>query len=192
MTDPLALDSDLTVAEQVDVNTGTHVVLTLLHFGHAGGLALLPASGPVLVQRREWHPAAIKRNGSLPIDYDEPEREVILVDENHDVFGDGSITLMLIPGHTAGHQSVRIGDELVLGTDVTYFDSGLDDQRFPVYGDDHEQQVRSAARLRALCDAASASCPATTPMSSTPVYSRLNRRASIDVRTLPLGDSRPS
>jgi glyoxylase-like metal-dependent hydrolase (beta-lactamase superfamily II) len=157
VTDLFALDLDLNVAERVNVTTITHVVLTHLHFDHAGGLALLPASIPVLVQRREWEAGhdsmAIKRNGYFPIDFDEPAREVVLVDGDRDVFGDGAITLMLTPGHTPGHQSVRIGDDLVLGGDATYFASGLDDHRFPVYGDDYEQQARSADRLRALRDA---------------------------------------
>lgn len=60
---------------------------------------------------------------------------------------------MLTPGHTPGHQSVRIGGDLVLGADVAYFASGLDDHRFPVYGDDYAEQARSATRLQALRDA---------------------------------------
>jgi len=63
-----------------------------------------------------------------------------------------TIELLLTPGHTPGHQSVRIGD-LVLGADVAHFASGLDDHRFPVFGDDHDAQGRSADRLRGLRDA---------------------------------------
>ena len=119
------------------------------------------------MQRREWEaghdPAAVTRNGYFPIDYDDPARDVILIDGDYDVFGDGSITLMLTPAHTPGHQSVRIGRDLVLGGDVTYFASGLDDHRFPVYGDDYEQQARSAARLRALRDAGARVIPGHDP-----------------------------
>jgi N-acyl homoserine lactone hydrolase len=167
VTDRFELELELSVAEQVNVAGVTHVVLTHLHFDHAGGLALLPASIPLLVQRREWEaghdPAAVIRNGYFPIDYDEPARDVILIDGEHDVLGDGSITLMLTPGHTPGHQSVRIGRDLVLGGDVTYFASGLDDHRFPVYGDNYEEQARSAARLRALRDAGARVIPGHDP-----------------------------
>lgn len=48
------------------------------------------------------------------------ERELILVDGDHDLLGDGSIELLDTPGHTPGHQSVRIGD-VVIGADVTHF-----------------------------------------------------------------------
>lgn len=157
MTDRFMLELDRDLAKQIDLGTITHAVLTHLHFDHAGGLELIPESVPVVVQRREWEAAheaaAVARNGYCPIDYDDPAREVVFADGDHDLFGDDSIVLMLTPGHTPGHQSVRIGDGLVLGGDVAYFASGLDDHRFPAYGDDHAQQARSATRLRALRDA---------------------------------------
>lgn len=59
----------------------------------------------------------------VPAYLDETEREQILIDTG------------LHPGAADGHQSVRIGD-LVLGVDVAYFASGLDDHRFPAFADD--------------------------------------------------------
>jgi N-acyl homoserine lactone hydrolase len=153
-----ALEQERSVAEQLDVGALTKVVLTHLHWDHVGGLGLIPASVPVVVQRTEWlaghDEAAVARNVFLPVDYADADgsREVILVDGDCDLVGDGSIELLLTPGHTPGHQSVRIGD-LVLGADVAHYASGLDDHRFPVFADDHEQQGRSADRLRALRDA---------------------------------------
>lgn len=161
----LALDADIT--ERVDVSTITRVVLTHLHFDHAGGLALLPPAVPAFVQRREWEAAhnsrAIQRNGYLSRDYDAGDREVVLVDGDHDLLGDGSVELLLTPGHTPGHQSVLIGGELVLGGDVAYFAGGFDDHRFPAYGDDLIEQGRSADRLRALRDAGASLLPGHDP-----------------------------
>ncbi len=148
-------EQERSVAEQLDVHTLTKVVLTHLHWDHAGGLPLIPASVPVVIQRSEWAAGhddeAVQRNFFLTRDYADGAREVILVDGDHDLLGDGSIELMLTPGHTPGHQSVRIG-EIVLGIDVALFASGFDDHRFPVFADDHEQQGRSAERLRAMRD----------------------------------------
>jgi glyoxylase-like metal-dependent hydrolase (beta-lactamase superfamily II) len=145
------------VAEQVDTSTIGRVVLTHLHFDHAGGLALLPATVPVVVQRREWEaghdPAAIERNFYRPDDYRAIADRVVLVDGDHDLLGDGSIELLLTPGHTPGHQSVRVGEKLVIGGDVAHFASGFDDHRFPVFGDDFAAQAASAERLRELRDA---------------------------------------
>jgi N-acyl homoserine lactone hydrolase len=131
-------------------------VLTHLHWDHVGGLHLIPASVPVVIQRREWqaghNDAAVQRNNFLPLDYSDDRRQMILIDGDHDLLGDGNIELLLTPGHTPGHQSIRIAD-LVLGVDVAHFESTLDDHRFPVFADDHGQQGRSAGRLREMRDA---------------------------------------
>lgn len=151
-----AFEQELTLAEQVELDTVTMVVLTHLHWDHAGGLPLVPASIPLVIQRREWAAghdrAMVKRNFFFPRDYTGEERPLVLVEGDHDLLGDGSIELMHTPGHTPGHQSVRIGD-LVLGADVAHFAGGLDDHRFPLFGDDHDEQGRSADRLRGLRDA---------------------------------------
>ena len=48
---PFALEQEASIADQLDLDALTMVVLTHLHFDHAGGLALLPPSVPVVVQR---------------------------------------------------------------------------------------------------------------------------------------------
>ena len=117
---------------------------------------LLPASLPVYVQRREWEggrdPDAIARNFLHPRDYEGVADQVVLVDGDHDLLGDGSVELLFTPGHTPGHQSVRVGERLVIGGDVTHFASGLDDLRLPIFGDDLAAQAASAERLRAIRD----------------------------------------
>jgi N-acyl homoserine lactone hydrolase len=161
------LELDESVSEQVDLGTITKVVLTHLHFDHAGGLALLPSSVPIVVQRREWEAghdaAAIDKNFYLPVDYEAAGHQITLIDGDHDLLGDGSIQLLLTPGHTRGHQSVRVGERLVLGGDVTHYASGLDDHRFPVFGDDFVAQASSANRLRALRDAGAVVLPGHDP-----------------------------
>ncbi len=150
------LEQDESVADQVDLSTLTMVVLTHLHFDHAGGLELIPPSVPVVLQRAEWEAgrdrAAIERNFLQPRDYSERLSSPVLVDGDHDLLGDGSVELLSTPGHTAGHQSVRAGD-LVIGADVAHYGTTLDDLRLPVFGDDRDAQLRSAERLRGLREA---------------------------------------
>jgi N-acyl homoserine lactone hydrolase len=166
------LELETSVAEQVDLTTITKVVMTHLHFDHAGGLALLPPAVPIVVQRREWEAghdaAAITKNFYLPLDYGTVADQVVLVDGDHDLLGDGSVQLLLTPGHTPGHQSVRVGEDLVLGGDVTHYASGLDDHRFPMFADDFAAQAASAERLRALRDAGAVVRPGHDPAVLTP------------------------
>jgi N-acyl homoserine lactone hydrolase len=151
------LEQEQSVAELLDMDTLTRIVLTHLHFDHAGALALLPPSVPLVIQRREWEAAhdraAVNRNFFYPRDYAAAEdRELVLVDGDHDLLGDGSVELLLTPGHTPGHQSVRVGEKLVIGADVGHFAVTLDDHRFPSFADDFAAQAGSAERLRALRD----------------------------------------
>lgn len=151
---PFGLGQERALGELVDLATVTKVVLTHLHFDHAGALALVPRTVPVYLQRREWEAgqdrAAVERNFLQPLDYAGRER-VVAVDGEHDLLGDGSVVLVPTPGHTPGHQSVRVGD-LVIGGDVAPFAATLDDERFPLFGDDLEAQAASAGQLRALRD----------------------------------------
>lgn len=160
------LEQERSVAERIDLGSLTKVILTHLHFDHAGGLSLLPASVPVVVQRTEWEAgqdrAGVERNFFLPADYAEAPPNLVLVDGDHDLLGDGSVMLLSTPGHTVGHQSVRVGD-LVLGADVALFAAGLDDHRFPAFGFSREQQVESAERLRGLREAGSRIQPGHDP-----------------------------
>jgi glyoxylase-like metal-dependent hydrolase (beta-lactamase superfamily II) len=161
------LELEASISEQIDLTTITKVVMTHLHFDHAGALALLPRSVPVFVQRREWagghDAAAIARCFYLPADYATIGEHVVLVDGDFDLLGDGSVELLLTPGHTPGHQSVRVGERLVLGGDVTHYASGLDDHRFPIFADDHSAQAASAERLRTMRDAGAAVRPGHDP-----------------------------
>jgi N-acyl homoserine lactone hydrolase len=161
------LELEQPVTDQVDASSITRIVLTHLHFDHAGSLALFPASIPIVVQRREWEgghdAAAVQRNFFYPRDYEVDERRLVLVDGDHDLLGDGSIELLLTPGHTPGHQSVRVGEELILGADVAHFASTLEDHRFPAFADDFAAQAASADRLRRLRDAGARVLPGHDP-----------------------------
>lgn len=93
-----SLELEASVSEQVDFGEVTKVVMTHLHFDHAGGLEQVPSSIPIFVQRREWaaaHDAAgVAKNFFLPVDYETVAEQVVLVDGDHDLLGDGSVQLL--------------------------------------------------------------------------------------------------
>ncbi len=135
------------------------LVNTHLHFDHAGGNALIPPHVELVVQRREWqagaNPAQIESNHYNPDDY-ALERPVQEVDGEHDLYGDGSAVLIPTPGHTPGHQSLRLrvdSGELLICADACYFADWMDSEETPPYGFDKQQELESLRRLRALRDA---------------------------------------
>jgi glyoxylase-like metal-dependent hydrolase (beta-lactamase superfamily II) len=144
-------------ALDVDPEAVRWLVTSHLHFDHVGGNAQLPNARWVL-QRREWDAAQDDeiraRNFYEPRDYDlGHERQ--LVDGEHDLFGDGSVSCLPTFGHTAGHQSLRVrlarGD-VVLTADACYLRRTLEALHLPPSMHDREAMLASIHRLRALRD----------------------------------------
>ena len=143
----------------VEPSSLRYLVNTHLHFDHAGGNELIPDEVELVVQRREWQAGHDEREIAANVynlaDYDQP-RPVLEVEGEHDLFGDGTVVLLPTPGHTPGHQSVRLrldGGDLVLCADACYFADWMDSEETPPYGFDKGQEVESVRRLRALRDA---------------------------------------
>jgi glyoxylase-like metal-dependent hydrolase (beta-lactamase superfamily II) len=139
------------LTDRVDLAVCSH-----LHFDHCGGNGLL-GDVPVLVQRDEWQAAhgGDPGAGYLSVDFDTGQ-DVRLLDGEHDVFGDGAVVCLPTPGHTAGHQSLRVRTadrEVVLTGDACYFRESLETSRLPLFGNDPEQQLRSLDALRRLAAA---------------------------------------
>ncbi|HEX3862955.1 MAG TPA: N-acyl homoserine lactonase family protein [Stellaceae bacterium] len=142
-----ALDRD---PANIDLIINSH-----FHFDHAGGNALVP-NATLLVQRREWDAGmdldAAARSGFNPRDFDLGHK-VRLIDGEHDVFGDGSVVCLPTPGHTPGHQSLRLrlpGGDTVLAGDSCYFCRTLRERRLPRFMHDREQMLASLDKLAAF------------------------------------------
>ncbi len=129
-----------------------------LHFDHAGGNACVPDARWV-VQRSEWEagrdPDAVRANHYDPRDYD-LGHDVLAVEGEHDLFGDGSVVCLPTPGHTPGHQSLRVrlaSGDVVLAGDACYLRRSLEERHLPAVAADEAAMLRSFARLAALRDA---------------------------------------
>ena len=113
LADDEAVDARLAA---LDVEpTGLHaLVLTHLHYDHAGGAALIPPSVDLYIQAGEWAAGhdeqQIAANFYIPDDYAQ-DRTVHTLDGEHDLFGDGQVRLIPTPGHSPGHQSVLLTPE---------------------------------------------------------------------------------
>ena len=143
--------------ESLDIGPGDidWVINSHLHFDHAGGNALLPEAR-VVVQKREWQaahePDLMEHHGYKPVDYD-LGHDVVQVDGEHDLFGDGSVVCFPTHGHTPGHQSLRLRlgwGEAVLAGDACYLRETLELNLLHAGAHDREGMLASLELLRGL------------------------------------------
>lgn len=148
----------------VDPATVTDVVLTHLHFDHAGNLAKLPAARFHL-QDAEMHYAtgrcmcfAPMRHAYSVEDVAELLRKVytdrVVFHNGDDPLAPG-VELMLIGGHTRGLQAVRVRTQrgwVVLASDAShYYENHEDGRPFPIV-QDMSRMLAGHRRLQAAAD----------------------------------------
>jgi N-acyl homoserine lactone hydrolase len=98
-------------------------------------------------------------NNPNPVFYGalEKSKTIVLKGEDHDVFGDGTVTIKFTPGHTPGHQSlfVRLPRRggVVLSGDATHFQDNWVNRRVPANNFDKEQSLKSMDKLAAFITA---------------------------------------
>ena len=132
-----------------------YLINSHLHFDHSGGNALIP-NASLVIQRAEFE---VGRDAELAQRYGFNPSEVncghpvIAPEGEYDVFGDGSVVCLPTPGHTPGHQSLRVrleGGDVVLAGDSCYFCRTLRERRLPRFAHDREQMYASLDKLAAL------------------------------------------
>lgn len=141
----VSLEPEETIAShlqrlEIDPADVRYVVLSHLHFDHAGGLNRLP-NATLVVQSREWQAGADEetaRRYFLPKRFFDLGHPVRLVEGEHDLFGDGAVTCIPSFGHTPGHQSLRVrsdqGDHILVG-DACYTAEAAATRTFPAFAD---------------------------------------------------------
>ncbi len=141
----------------LDIDPGEvrYLVNSHLHFDHVGGNAQVP-DAQVIVQRPEWRagqePDLIESNGYMPKDYD-LGHDVVEVDGEHDLFGDGAVVCIPTYGHTPGHQSLRVrlsSGDVILAGDACYMRRTLENMHLPGLLHDREAMVRTLKLLAEL------------------------------------------
>ena len=106
------------------------------HLDHIGNIKLFPKAIHA-IQKKElyqvWWPEKFQRGPAFVMsDFDGAARDFnyLELQGDYDLFGDGSITILSTPGHTLGHQSVRVklasGKTLVLSQDAIWFKENME------------------------------------------------------------------
>src|SRR5437870_6090621 len=139
--------------EQLGVKpTGiTHVAVSHTHGDHVGNIALFPTSA-VLIQGAEydWAMAGPSKPAFAST------QTVKKLAGDHDVFGDGSVTIVSTPGHTPGHQSLLVHlpktGFIVLSGDAVHFQDNWEHRRVPQMNVNRDQTLVSMQRIAALLE----------------------------------------
>ena len=119
-------------ADQVKI-----VITSHSHLDHIGNIKLFPKATHVL-QKKElyqaWWPEKFQRGGGVFVmgDFDGPARDFnyMELEGDHDLFGDGSVMVISTPGHTLGHQSVRVklasGKTMAMSQDAIWMKENME------------------------------------------------------------------
>ncbi len=127
------------------------------HYDHVGAANAF-ADATLLIQQSEYE-AAFETPETNPVFrpelYDQlAESDRILLDGDHDVFGDGSVMIISAPGHTPGHQVLKLELEnfgpLVLSGDLYHFEASRRLRATPVFNTDAGQTLASMDKVEAL------------------------------------------
>ena len=132
------------------------------HPDHIGNAELFPQV-PVLIQKAEYdyYFAPGKPGIAKPPSDTKPtflkEHPVNLVQEDLDVFGDGSVMIIYTPGHTPGHQSCLVHLSktgwVLLSGDAVHLQENWNNRRIPYFSTmPAEQKIQTQLSMQRMAD----------------------------------------
>lgn len=136
--------------QEVDYLAFSHV-----HNDHTGNANYF-TSAKIIMQEKEYDTAfnPDKRPSNYK-DYSGLENsEVLKLNGDYDLFGDGTVQLIATPGHTAGHQSLLLKLEetgtIVISGDVAYYEDNYKRKGVPTFNTDKAASLASIDKIAQL------------------------------------------
>jgi glyoxylase-like metal-dependent hydrolase (beta-lactamase superfamily II) len=111
------------------------VITSHSHLDHIGNIEMFPKAIHV-IQKKElyqaWWPEKFQRGGAhVMADYDDArDFNYLELNGDYDLFGDGSVVVLSTPGHTLGHQSLKVKlpetGTVILSGDAIWMEENLE------------------------------------------------------------------
>ncbi|WP_242107372.1 N-acyl homoserine lactonase family protein [Luteimonas aquatica] len=126
------------------------------HFDHIGQAADFPQAR-LLIGRKDVE--TLGRPGQewrakLLAPWLGKQAKIEKIDGDHDVFGDGSVVMLDLPGHTPGHHGLLVQlpgrGPVLLSGDVVHFRENMESQGVPSFNTDRAQSLASMDRFARL------------------------------------------
>ena len=138
----------------LDMRSFDYVAFSHFHYDHVGVANEL--EGAVLIIQRPEHEAAFADSVTVPFfDFSLykslKDAEHLIVEGDHDVFGDGRVRIISAPGHTPGHQVLFVDlaatGPIVLSGDLYHFRVSREKKFVPEFNFDAEMTRTSMQRV---------------------------------------------
>lgn len=138
----------------------THLAFSHTHSDHVGNANYFTAA-TLFIQEAEYNAAFgpdAAKFGFNPALYDKLRASpLVKLNGDHDVFGDGSVTIISTPGHTPGHQSLLVRlpktGAVVLSGDMVHFQENWDMRRVPGMNFSKDQSAQTMEKVAAVLTA---------------------------------------
>ena len=121
-----------------------YLAISHTHPDHIGNVELFPQT-VLLVQKAEYEwPSPVGPRFK-------PAHPVTKLEGDHDIFGDGSVTIISTPGHTPGHQSLLVKlpkfGAVLLSGDAVHIQESWEKRYIPSNNVDREKTLASYQRI---------------------------------------------
>jgi glyoxylase-like metal-dependent hydrolase (beta-lactamase superfamily II) len=156
MGDGLTATVTMTVPEQLAVLglKPQNVDVVGISHNHGDHVGQLPefVKTPLLVGKPDFDAAAGKESDPFAA-WRGPNRPVTPLVGDHDVFGDGNVVALFLPGHTPGHYGLLVklkSGVVILSGDTMHAREAAQLKAVPVFNTDREQSLQSMERLEKI------------------------------------------
>lgn len=162
-TPTLEMTREDTISTQIesvgyDPDEVDYVALSHLHVDHAGDITGFP-NAEFLVQQAEleycfWPADPVQQGFYLLGDFGKlrtGDYNVTPIEGRYDVLGDGTIELIPTPGHTPGHQSLKLeldSGTVILGADIAHQMMGYENELVAPFNWDTDASIRSIRKIK--------------------------------------------